>query len=230
MMTITRREALSIIAGGALSLTAATLLPNQIANAMTWSGIKSQTWDGITYSAQNGVEASGVSGRAQTIMTASSSIPAQKLCCVAKLTDGAGLIISSSTIRNSSATRSLTATATGSSSSGFQSRGHAYSLYSTHARYLYPAWPSARSAAHYAINENGQSFGTILQAPSPFALPTLIATRADTGEAGYCYCDDIYPLSLEHIDFEHNESIQVDVFESNGVNKIGIHTILLSQN
>lgn len=227
---ISRRTVLKIAAAGAIGIALPSLAP-KYAHATNWSGFSSATWDSpignITTSARNGIDRAGVSGTAYTQATTSKAVPAGNLNAVAKLTDGAGLIIGSTRIaKNPSTGSSVTASVSGSSGTGFQSRGWAFNLYSSNARYVYPAWPSARSSIAYGANEKGLTFGSILDASSLEDLPDLVAVRTDEGVAGYSFKEDICPMPKTIREVELLEEIRfINVYAEDGETLLGIHSI-----
>lgn len=98
---ISRRTMLKLAAVGATEIAFPSIFPEE-AHATTWSAFSSATWDSpvgnITTSARNGIAKAGLTGTAYTQATTSKTVPAGNLNAVAKLTDGAGLIIGSTRI------------------------------------------------------------------------------------------------------------------------------------
>lgn len=232
METIPRRTALKIAFGGLCALAIPTAIP-QIAFAATkWSAFKSETWDSpkgwIKISARNGVDSVNLKGTAYTQITTDKTVPAGKLHSIAKLTNGAGIIIGSTKYtENAKAAKSVTSKVSGKGT-GYQSRGWACCCYSSSCRYIYPAWPkiAKSSIPSYRTNQDGQTLGSINDAPSPFALPDLIAVQADNGRQGYAYREEICPMPTTEEEFKKLSTIsQVIVYESDGVTPVGIHTL-----
>ena len=227
---ISRRTMLKLAAVGAAGIALPVVFSKE-AYATTWSSFASATWDSptgsITTSARNGIDKAGLTGTAYTQATTSKTVPAGNLNAVAKLTDGAGLIIGSTRIaKNSSASRSVTASVSGNSGTGFQSRGWAFNLYSSNARYVYPSWPSARSLNSYSVNANGQTFGSILDAQSLDDLPDLVAVYTDDGIAGYSIREEICPTPQTKEEVSALEKInRISVYAEDGCTLLGVHSI-----
>lgn len=228
--SISRRTALKIAAVGLAGIAIPSLTP-KMAHATNWSALASATWESpigsITISARNGISKSGLNGTAYTQATTSKAVPAGYLNAVAKLTDGAGLIIGSTRLaKNATTGSSVTASVSGNSGTGFQSRGWAFNLYSSSARYVYPAWPSARSANHYNTNANGLTFGSILDAGSLNDLPDLVAVRTDEGVAGYSYKNEICPTPQTKEEAELIGKIDsIRVYADDGETLLGVHSV-----
>lgn len=99
-------------------------------------------------------------------------------------------------------------------------------MYSSNARYVYPAWPSARSSIAYGANEKGLTFGSILDASSLEDLPDLVAVRTDEGVAGYSFKEDICPMPKTIREVELLEEIRfINVYAEDGETLLGIHSI-----
>lgn len=229
---ISRRTAVKMALVGACAMALPVSLPKPAFATTKWSAFKSETWDSpsgwLKISARNGVDSVNLKGVAYTQITTDKTVPAGKLNAVAKLTNGAGLIIGSTKLaKNTSQAKSVTAKATGKGS-GYSSRGWAFCCYSSGCRYIYPAWPSIspKSTPHYATNENGQTYGCITEAPSAACLPDLIAVMSDDGKAGYSYRDEICPMPKTAEEVIEMEKIEhVDVYASDGTTVIGVHTL-----
>lgn len=200
-----------------------------------WGKTKIFTYDGITVSHKAGIKAVkkdathyNITGWAHIKTT--KSLSAKKIGVLGQVYDKSGLLPKSSSVKwNSKGQKDFAAGATVTKKIGgrYYAGGRAY-ISGTHVQYQACAYSPkiTRSvdegidpvleAKSYQINEYGQTYGSLLSAPSIGEEPILVAAVASNERSGYVYLDQ-----LDSAAFDGTASA-IPVYDQNGQDQIGV--------
>ena len=99
---------------------------------------------------------------------------------------------------------------------------------------MLPDGGPSRAAPSYATNDQGETYGSALEARTPQEEPDLIEAYGDDGTLGYVKADDLDSPEqtreevLDHIDAQEKGAIpdvRIPLYESDGETVIGTFTI-----